>query len=210
MKALQTTSLWLDPKYDNAFRRELAHAVKDSDLRGCKPLPAFVWLYKNDAAEHLYKAISRAAPLFPVKSYRGGVSSWVSPPPSGGGNRICLVVGKDKTDAVRIVGGNYFHNLGLPPTQYISGADFFHAYDSGSKNSNQHLVRQATANWLGLLPRANLQNIDRGCAWAKTMPVYVTVLDDSAGKSLFAYGPALVDGLRPADFTYEYFGEFMP
>lgn len=57
MKASLTNSPWLDPKYDNAFRRELAHAVKDSDLGGCKPLQAFVWLFKNDAAEHLYKAI---------------------------------------------------------------------------------------------------------------------------------------------------------
>jgi hypothetical protein len=39
------------------------------------------------------------------------------------------------------------------------------------------------------------------------MPIYITVLDDSAGEPLFAYGPALLDGLRPADFSYEYFGE---
>ena len=45
---------------------------------------------------------------------------------------------------------------------------------------------------------------------ANAMPIYITVLDDSAGKSLFAFGPALVGGLRPADFSYEYFGEFMP
>jgi hypothetical protein len=41
------------------------------------------------------------------------------------------------------------------------------------------------------------------------MPIYITVLDDLTGKSLVAYGPALVDGLRPADFSYEYLGEVM-
>ena len=210
MKASLTNSPWLDPKYDNAFRRELAHAVKDSDLRGCKPLPAFVWLYKNDAAEHLYKALARAAPLFAVRSYHGEVSSWVSPPPSGGGNRTCLVVGKDAKQKVRIVGGNYFHSLNISPHPDMQGTDFFRAYDAGNTDSKHTLVRQATANWSGKLPVAARRNLDLCCELANAMPIYITVLDDSAGKSLFTCGPALVDGLRPADFTYEYFGEFMP
>ena len=100
MKASLTNSPWLDPKYDNAFRREMALAAENSDFPGFQPEPAYVWLRKNGAEQHLYKA--------------------------------------------------------------------------------------------------------------NAMPIYITVLDDSAGKSLFAFGPALVGGLRPADFSYEYFGEFMP
>ena len=84
MKASLTNSPWLEPRYDNAFRRELAHAVNDSDLRGYKPLPAVVWLYKTDAAEHPYKALARAAPQPSASGYLGEASSFVWPPPSGG------------------------------------------------------------------------------------------------------------------------------
>ena len=84
MKASLTNSQWLEPRYDNTFRRELAHAVNDSDLRGYKPLPAVAWLYKTDAAEHLYKALARATPPPSASGYLGEASSLVWPPPSGG------------------------------------------------------------------------------------------------------------------------------
>lgn len=86
MKASLTISPWFDPRYGNIFRREMTLAAENSEYPGFQPEPTYVWLQKNAAADHLYKA----------------------------------------------------------------------------------------------------------------------------GKSLFAYGPALVDGHRPADFSYEYFGEFMP
>jgi len=210
MKASLTNSPWLDPRYDNAFRREMALAAENSDFPGFQPEPAYVWLHKNGAEQHLLKALATLAPLFAVRSYHGEVSSWVSPPPSGGGNRTCLVVGKDAKQKVRIVGGNYFHSLNMSPHPDMQGTDFFRDYDAGNTDSKHTLVRQATANWSGKLPVAARRNLNLCCELANAMPIYITVLDDSAGKSLFAYGPALVDGLRPADFSYEYFGEFMP
>ena len=202
-------SPWLDPRHGNVFRREMTLASEDADFPGFQPDPTYVWLHKNGAEQHLYKALARLAPLFAVCSYRGEVSSWVSPPPSGGGNRICLVVGKDAKRNIRIVGGNYFHNLDSPRRPHTRGPEFFRAYDAGDERAKQGLVRQATANWYAVLPFADGLGLDLCCEWANAMPIYITVLDDSTGKSLVAYGPALVDGLRPADFSYEYFGEVM-
>lgn len=206
-KATANPSPWLDPRYDNVFRREMTLATENSDFPGFEPELAYVWLHKNGVERHLYKAVAKCAPLFPVRSYRGEVSSWVSPPPSGGGNRICLVVGKDKTGVTRIVGGNYFHSLDMPERPYVDGPAFFGAYDMGNARSNHELIRQATANWYGGLSFPASRNLDVCCELANAMPIYITVLDDLLGKSLFAYGPALLDGLRPADFEYEYFGE---
>jgi hypothetical protein len=40
------------------------------------------------------------------------------------------------------------------------------------------------------------------------MPIYIVILD---GESLlFGCGPAVVEGLRQADFTYEFSGEIKP
>jgi hypothetical protein len=210
MKASLTISPWLDPRYDNIFRREMTLAAENSEYPGFQPEPTYVWLHKNGAEQHLYKALAKLAPLFPVNSYRGEVSSWVSPPPSGGGNRICLVVGNDATGRTRVVGGNYFHRFDLPPAPYLHGPGFFRAYDKGDARSNQELARQTTSNWYGRLSFAETHNLDLCCELANAMPICITVLDDALGQSLFAYAPALVDGLRPADFSYEHFGEFMP
>jgi len=209
MKAPQKNSPWLDPKYGNVFRREMTLAAENSDFPGFELEPAYAWLHKNGAEQHLYKALATFAPLFAVRSYRGEVSSWASPPPSGGDNRICLVVGKDEQRKVRIVGGNYFHSLNMSPKPHTLGADFFRDYDAGNEKSKHELIRQATANWYEKLPFADRRNLDLCSELANAMPIYITVLDDSTGKSLVAYGPALVDGLRPADFSYEYFGEVM-
>ena len=210
IKATDNTSPWLDARYDNLFRREMTLAAEHSEFPGFEPEPAYVWLQNNGAEAHLYKAFAKLAPLFPVNSYRGQVSAWVSPPPSGGGNRICLVVGKDTTGKTRIVGGNYFHSLNMHLESCIHGTDFFTAYDAGNTLSKYELVRKATANWCVKLPFADTNNLELCCELANAMPIYITVLDDESGKSLFAYGPALVDGLRPADFAHEYFGEIKP
>ena len=209
MKAPKKNSPWLDARYDNLFRREMTLAIENSDFPGFEPEPAYTWLHSNGAAQHLYKAFAVFAPLFAVRSYHGEVSSWVSPPPSGGDNRICLVVGKDEQRKVRIVGGNYFHSLNMSLKPYMRGPDFFRAYDGGDTRSKHELVRQVTANGYGKLPSAETRNLDLCCELANAMPILITVLDDSAGESLFAYGPALLDGLRPADFSYEYLGEVM-
>ena len=58
MKASHTNSPWLDPRYDNAFRREMALAAENSDFPGFQPEPAYVWLHKNGAEQHLFKALA--------------------------------------------------------------------------------------------------------------------------------------------------------
>ena len=125
MKASLTNSPWLDPKYDNAFRRDMNLADESSDLPGFEPKPAYVWLHKNGAEQHLYKALARLAPLFSARAHHKRASSWVALPPSGGGNRICPVVRKDAKQKVRSVGGNFSFSLETSPHPHMSAPPTF-------------------------------------------------------------------------------------
>jgi len=40
------------------------------------------------------------------------------------------------------------------------------------------------------------------------MPIYIVTLDGES--PLFGCGPAVVEGFRQADFSYEFFGEIKP
>ena len=202
-----TQSAWLDPNFDNLFRREMNFAAESPSVPGFEPGAAYQWIHKNNIQNHFYKALAMFAPVFPVYSYQGVVSSWASPPPSGAGNCVCLVIGKDKTQTVRIVGGNYFHKIKMPAKPYVPGHHFFSEYESGDCQSRREQVRQTTANWLWTLPKLSREKLGMTCEFANAMPIYISVLDDETGQCLFGLGPALLDGLRPADFSYEFMGE---
>ena len=203
-------SAWLNPKNSNNFRYELALA-KDN----YRANPAFVWLHQNCAEELLHSTLSCLAPLRPVSGYKGETASWVSQPPSGAGNAIYLVVGKDGAGHVRAVGGNYFGRpdsflkpslvpLGELGKQSI-GAKFFSAYDSHSQDLKQQqgLVHEQVRSCMN---EDLVQQVECMCSMFYAMPIYLVVLTDTC--SLFYCGPAVVDGRRQADFSLEVFGEF--
>ena len=50
-----------------------------------------------------------------------------------------------------------------------------------------------------------LLNIQRECEHFHTMAIYVTVLTDPG--SMFHAAKAVIEGVKPADFSYEFFGE---
>ena len=208
MKAAKVLSPWLDPQYNNLYRRAIQLAAENSGRPGFKPDPLYNWIYKHGAEEHLYKALAEFAPLFPVLAYQGEVCSWVSPPPSGYGNVICLVIGRDKSDAVRIVGGNWFGDPHPQARQHQSAVDFFQRYDTSSDRDRQELIRQVTGVGLTTGWGKTAEELRRYCEFFHAMPIYITLLE--AGGNQFACGPAVVEGLTSADFAYEVFGEVAP
>jgi hypothetical protein len=88
-------SPWLDSTYNNLYGRELVLAQENLGLPGFKPTPLYAWIHDNAASEAFFNGLAKLAPLFPVVGYNRVVSSWVSPPPSGQGNVVMVVLGKE-------------------------------------------------------------------------------------------------------------------
>jgi hypothetical protein len=205
--ATSSTSIspWLDSHRYNWFRYQVQLAVDNSDIPGFQPFPAYVWIHKNGAASQLYKALAKFAPLFPVVGYEGCVCSWISPPPSGFGNVICLVIGKDGAGRVRLVGGNTLTTPRHQNSTQSSATEFFARYDSSTPEKRNELVLDTINSSMNGVDRVVASRIELDCEAFHAMPVYITVLDGN--ESQFSVGPAAVEGDRPADFSFESFGE---
>ncbi len=198
-------SPWIDPSCRNLFRDEIQLAVEDSDIMGFKPRPQFVWIHKNDATELLFKALSKFAPLFAVNGYQGQVCSWFSPPPSGLGNVICIVMGRDAVGRVRLVGGNWFTTPHDQKSTQLSASEFFARYDISKRRVQQEEVMNAVISSMTPTNFIVAREVEMQCELFHTMPIYLTVLNGPT--ALFAVAPAIVEGARTADFSYEFFGE---
>ena len=201
-------SPWLDSTYNNLYRRELVLAQENLGLPGFKPTPLYAWIHDNAASEAFFNGLAKLAPLFPVVGYNRVVSSWVSPPPSGQGNVVMVVLGKDSNNIVRVVGSNRL-NLPRNPVRHLHSApDFFAKYDNSSEYEQQNLVRGAIGSGLATFDSDIVRELQRYCKLFNTMPIFIVILDGES--PLFGCGPAVVEGFRQADFKYEFSGEIKP
>ena len=201
-------SPWLDSTYNNLYRRELVLAQENLGLPGFKPTPLYAWIHDNAASEAFFNGLAKLAPLFPVVGYNRVVSSWVSPPPSGQGNVAMLVMGKDSNNIVRVVGSNNLSTPRNPVKHLFSTPGFFAKYDNSNEYEQQNLVRDAIGSGLATFDSDIVRELGRYCDFFNVMPIYIVTLDGES--SLFGCGPAVVEGFRQADFSYEFTGEIKP
>jgi hypothetical protein len=185
MIVINKISPWLDSTYNNLYRRELVLAQENLGLPVFKPEPLYEWIHANAASENLFKGLAKLAPLFPVVGYNSVVSSWV-----------------------RVVGSN---RLSLPrnPVQHLfSSLGFFAKYDNSNLDEQQKLIRDAIGAGLATFDSDIVRVLQRYCKFFNTMPIYIYILDGES--PLFGCGPAVVEGFRQADFSYEFTGEIKP
>ena len=201
-------SPWLDSTYNNLYRRELVLAQENLSFPGFKPDPLYEWIYANAASDHFFKGLAKLAPLFPTVGYKNVVSSWVSPPPSGQGNVVMVIMGKDSNNIVRVVGSNRLSLPRDPVHHLLSAPDFFAKYDNSSEYEQQNLVRDAIGSGLATFDSDIVRELERYCEFFNSMPILIVILDGES--PLFGCGPAVVEGFRQADFSYEFFGEIKP
>ena len=201
-------SPWLDSTYNNLYRRELVLAQENIGLPGFKPTPLYAWIHENAASEAFFNGLAKLAPLFPVVGYNGVVSSWISPPPSGQGNVVVIVMGKDSNNIVRVVGSNRLSLQRNSVRHLLSAPDFFAKYDNSSEYEQQNLVRGAIGSGLATFDSDIVRELQRYCKFFNTMPIFIYILDGES--PLFGCGPAVVEGFRQADFSYEFSGEIKP
>jgi hypothetical protein len=196
-------SSWLDHRYDNIFLNEISFVEDPVPGLNNQPNEAFVWICKNKAKRLLFKSLAEFAPLFPVYSYHKEISSWLSPPPSGIGNAVFIIIGKDPTGKLRSVGGNYFNSNAWGESPQ---GNFWENLSCCKNEQDQyHLISSTIGFYKKNHGQFQINETERICDIACTMPIYLLALDKD--KACMAVGPAIVSGNHPADFSYEKIGE---
>ena len=205
-------SPWLDDTKSNCFRdqfRLIEDLMIDTWLKDMgayfTPIEPYQWIYQNNGENLFFKGLARLAPMFSLCAYHGQVAIWISPPPSGLGNAIYLVMGHDKDQQLRLVGGNYFTEPKPQKGSATSGSEFFAQYDQVDLRGQLQLVKDTVEASIQSKYASLLLNIQRECEHFHTMAIYVTVLTDPG--SMFHAAKAVIEGVKPADFSYEFFGE---
>jgi hypothetical protein len=198
-------SAWLDNTKPNLYRDEFQLAKENLPGEYFTPIEPYRWIYKNNGENLFFKGLARLAPMFPVVAYHGQVAVWTSPPPSGLGNAIYLVMGHDNAGRLRLVGGNYFTEPKQQSGSTVSSAAFFTQYDQADQRGQLRLVKDTVEASIQPEDASLLLNIYRECEHFHTTAIHITALTDSG--SLFHAGKAVIEGVKPADFSYEFFGE---
>ena len=205
-KLNKSTSPWQDPSLENLFRTELSLVSDPIDLPMYKSLTAFQWIHKYNAGDLLFKGLTKFAPLCTVIAYKGEISSWLSPPPSGSGNTVLLILGKDKKGMVRLVGTNY---LTMPQcNNNFTAINFFEDYDKAtSRTKKESLIYNMISSQMTWDDLRNAKQVNYQAEVVRTMPIALLVLD--ATKSYMVFTPAVVCGNYPSDLSLEFLGEVL-
>lgn len=195
-------SPWLDHRNNNIFLDEISF-VEDPVPDLYQPNETFVWICKNKAKGLLFKALAEFAPLFPVYSYHNEISTWLSPSPSGVGNAVFIVIGKDRSGKLRAAGGNYFNsNFKGCFIDDRCTDNFWNDYDKcKSQTEKYHLIDDVISFHQKSSNKRDISETEFIADLVCTMPIYLLVLENNNGH--MAITPAVVKGCDPADFSYE-------
>ena len=137
-KINMSKSPWLDHNFENLFLNELSFAEDPISGSQNKPLEVFEWIHQNKAKTLLFKSLAELAPLFPLHSFHNEISCWASSNPSGYGNAVFIIIGKDPAGKLRAVGGNYFNSdAGGDPPQGNFWEHFSHCKN---ERDQYHLI----------------------------------------------------------------------
>jgi len=200
-----TNSPWLDSTKTNLYRDEFQLAKENLPGAYFTPLEPYRWIFQQNGDQLFFRALAQLAPMFPLRGYHNQIAVWTSPPPSGRGNAIYIVMGQDKNSQLRLVGGNYFTEPKSESGSPLDSESFFNLYDQINERDKQQLVRETVKRSIKTEDASLLSNIVRECEHFHTMAIYITAL--TATGSLFHAGKAVIEGVNPADFSYEFFGE---
>ena len=199
----KSTSPWQDPSLENLFRIELSLVSDPIDLPMYKSLTAFQWIHKTKTAGLLFRGLTKFAPLYPVNAYKGEISS---SPPSGSGNTVLLILGKDQKGKARLVGTNY---LNMPQcNNNFTAINFFEDYDKAtSRTEKESLIYNMISSQMTWDDLRNAKQVTYQAEVFRTMAIALLILDGE--KSYMAFSPAVVYGNYPSDLSLEFLGEVL-
>ena len=205
-------SPWLDTTKPNLFRDEF-RLIAEAKIRPVflewgpyyTPLELYQWIYDQNGVDIFFRGLARYAPMFPLVAYNGEIAVWTSPPPSGLGNAIYMVMGHDGNGTLRLVGGNYFSRPKRREGPPVKSTLFFHDFDHADQYRRRHFIAETIEKSILIEDVAVVLSVSAGCEEMHTMAVYIAVLTKNA--PLFSAGKAVIEGTKPADFSYEFLGE---
>ena len=113
--------------------------------------------------------------------------------------------GHDTEGRLRLVGGNYFNEPRQRHDSSNAPLNFFEQFEKADIRGQQQLLKDALEKSIKPEDAEMLMSISHECEHFHTMPIYITVLTGNG--SLFHAGKAVIEGVKPADFSDEFFGE---
>jgi hypothetical protein len=208
----EISSPWLDKKYGNQIKEQFQLAKENPPVDWgpyFTPLPIFKEIYDLGGEEILYRGLAQLAPMFPLTTYHGDIAVWTSPPPSGLGNAIFIVIGQGSNNRLRLVGGNWFTEPKKRIGIKLSGKEFFNKFDQSIDYDKFQLVKDTVEFSIKDSDLHNLLELSAQCELFHTMPIYIVLLGKSDSQSMFQSCPAVIEGVRPTNMSFEFLGEIL-
>jgi len=172
----KSTNPWTEPTNDNWLKYEIEIVNNRDDLGHLIPHKAIKWLCDHKQDVRLIDALKELAPMYPLKSFNGDTSIWLSPPPSGAGNNIVVIVGRDNR-RIRMVGCN-FCGTSLTQSGGNQNQDFWKEFDSCKGDIDKYsLMSGFLAEHLDGASLSQARDVDEQCFNYKTMPLYIVCID---------------------------------
>lgn len=169
--------------------------------------PVINWVCRNNALRKLYKALAKTAPLTEVRGYQGEIDHWIALPPSGEGNEVVIIMGRDRNGDIRCVAGNSFGPFSPDSHAPPSDKQFFREYDANESRVGRNLhVASTISKVIGMEGGTEISGIREQYRSARIMPINIVALTDNT--PLYSVAPTVVERYRQADFAYECLEEF--
>ena len=197
-------TLWTHPKLQNDFKYELDIARDADPAVRAKAREAFKWISKNKAEKLLFDALAQCAPLTPSMGVQGRPELWRSPPPSGAGNCVGIVMTLDEKGKLRCDGSNTL----TEPEQTADPfpPDFLKKFDAAASSAAKDRVIQQAISCAASAGQhmAEVERVFREGRHYRTMPISLVVID---GDKQYLYATtALVEGPRQSKLALEFTG----
>ena len=204
----QLKSPWIAADKSNLIHDQFQLAKENLPGGYYQPLPIYKAIHQLNGEDLLYRGLAKLAPLSPLISSSGIVSVWLSPPLSGRGNTVFIVMGRDSNGNLRLVGGNYYREPKRREGNCLTSIDFFGQFDAKPISEQRQLLKDMIEFCIQEGDESYLDSLDSYCEFFNTMPIYVMLLDEGVStKALFHGFPAVTEGYRPCDMSKEFFGE---
>jgi hypothetical protein len=207
-QANKTITSWSSHGKNSVFGYEMSIAADPTCHGFLPPNPLFTWLKVNNLNNHLYKALDLLCPLFPVNCYPDQPSIWLSPPPSGAGNSVGIIIVRDNHNCLKMYGTNFMSDptraVNTPNPHLLNALNLMAGNSMGtSRLIEDEISAQMTS---GNYERA--KEIESEAFKFRTMSVYILVIDGA--KTYMGMDVAIATAARrPSDMSYEFAGEIV-
>ena len=196
---------WLDSGTSSDFQYEFSIAKEPEPIPGFKANPAFEYMNRMGLEKQLYAALDKLAPLLPIPGFDGTPLLWYSPPPSGSGNRVALVIVEDGQGTHRFYGSNIIGRSPEPSGEPVPTELFDRFIECKSYGDTTVLITKVLNSV-----------VDTGWHWAielvesegerfRTMPIYVAIVTSEC--IAFCCTSSRVEGRHQSDMKLECYGE---